>query len=184
MTMTDSLVYIVLSVPWAVAGFLAGFTAGVKANLWSRTVDYAPVERPSETASRNSEDAPRATPWYRRGQTWLGTAVAAIGIFTAVHWYSQGRETDRIARDNERLAQCTAAYATGFADALDARADETRRKDEAIDTVFETISNAFGGVGGRPEVEKAFRDYVTARNEQKKAQTEHPLPPAPREVCR
>lgn len=184
MTMTDSLVYIVLSIPWAVAGFLAGFTAGVKANLWSRTVEYSPIERPSETPSRNPGSEPVRVPWYRRGQTYLGAAVAAVGIVTGLQWYTSGQETERIARDNERLTQCTAAYATGFADALDARADETRRKDEAIDTVFETISNAFGGIGGRPEVEKAFRDYVTARNAQKKAQTEHPLPPAPREVCK
>lgn len=177
--MTESVLYIVLSIPWAVAGFLAGFTAGVKANLWSRTMSPAIVERPTETPSRNPEDGPKAVPWYRRSQTWIGGAVAAIGIVTGVTWYSSGQET-------ARLVECQNAYANGAADALEARAKAQQSVTDAQDGLWFLIDR--GLTAPTPEIRDEFKaklsDYVHAREEAKKTQATNPYPEAPREVCR
>jgi hypothetical protein len=180
MTINDLVLYVSLSIPWGIAGWLAGYTAGYKAVLWSRTMPTT-IERPTETPSKNSEDG---RPWYRRTQTWTGAAVAAIGLVTGLQWFLGGAETRRVAEETHRLAVCQSAYASGFADAIEARADETRTKDDAIDGAFIAFEAAFKGTIGRPEVEAAISKYNTARAAQKKAQAENPYPMAPRDLCK
>jgi hypothetical protein len=173
MPINDLVLYVSLSIPWGILGWMAGYTTAHKAVLWSRTMPTL-IERPIETPSKNPEGD---RPWYRRSQTWIGAAVAFIGLFTAVQWYVQGEGT-------RRLAECQTVYANGFADAIQARADEAQIKDEAIDGAFIAFEAAMKGTIGRPEVEAAISRYNSARAAQKKAQTEHPYPQAPRDLCR
>jgi hypothetical protein len=174
---TDTVIYLILSVPWAAAGFLAGFTAGVKADVWSHAMPT--IERPTATPSDNPEDEPSRAPWYRRSQTWIGAAVALVGVVTGIQWYIQGADT-------KRLVECQNAYASGVADALDARTEAQRSVTEAQDGLWFLINQ--GLAAPSPEIRDQFRakldQYVHAREESKKTQAEKPYPAAPREVCK
>jgi hypothetical protein len=184
MTINDTVLYITLSIPWGVAGWLAGFVTGYRAILWSRTMPTTLIDRPTEAPPKSPDTA---LPWYRRSRFWLGTAVAAIGLFTAGQWYFQGEDTQRVAEDTKRIATCQAAYANGFADAIDARTKESYAVADGQDQLWMIFQE---GVGATPpaDIRERFRvklnEYLTARAKVKAAQAENPLPPAPRDLCK
>lgn len=185
MTLNDTVLYLALSIPWGVAGWLAGFVTGYKAITWSRTMPTL-IERPIETPSENVSNEPIEAPWYRRSQTWLGVAVAVIGLVTAVQWYFGGAETRRVAEETHRLAQCQAAYANGFADAIDARTKENAAVASGQDALWTLVDKGFTAPSPelRDEFQRQLRIYLDARAKAREAQIENPYPPAPRDLCK
>lgn len=179
MTLNDTVLYIALSIPWGVAGFLAGFTAGCKANLWSITMPTPLIERPIETPSENPAGGSGRKPWYRSSQAWIGAAVAAIGLATAGQWYVSGQDT-------KHLTECTAAYANGYADALERRTVEAQKVTDGQDKLwmlFQEAMNTAPSQDLRDRFKVQLDSYLEARAKSRQAQIQNPYPEPPRDVC-
>lgn len=182
----DTLLYLTVAIPWGVACFMAGVVTGTKVDLWSRNMTQPPIVRPTETPSRNPRGERNAMPWYRRSNLWIGSAVAAIGIFTSTQWYLSGQQAEDQARRADELSKCIAAYSTGFADAIDARSAEAAKVTEGQDRLWLLFQEAVNSAPS-PELRERFRiqinEYFDARQKSKQAQIENPYPKPPRDVC-
>lgn len=124
--------------------------------------------------------ADSATPKRRAWVTSNGVIAAVLivlGTATAVQSYAQSEAT-------ARLTDCQTAYANGFADALDARSTATAEAQDALDELLGKVATLTPTPQGRAEFRDALDDYLDKRAEAKKAQKEHPYPPAPRDVCK
>lgn len=161
--------YIAESLPWAIAGLLAGYF------MARSTVAVATI------AAAAKEEIPVADQPSRRPRFSathvIGVVVALLGIFTAVQSYVQGEAT-------ERLAVCTQAYSNGFADAIEERSKASADAQNALDDFITAVAKATPTEAGRDQVRKAFDDYLSKRATAKKAQAENPYPAPPRDVCR
>lgn len=170
--MTSSLIYIVQSAPWIVAGLLVGFFVG------RSTVAAAVIIEAVQGEGDDMRDA--STPKKRFRFTSNGVVAAlliVLGTATAVQSYVQSEAT-------ARLTQCQTAYANGFADALDARSKAAGDAQDALDDFLFTVAEIAPTPEGREQFQRAFRDYLSKRAEAKKTQAENPYPPAPRDVCK
>jgi type II secretory pathway pseudopilin PulG len=122
----------------------------------------------------NKETAPK--PRLITGQRILGVAVFALAIASGVQGWMQSTAT-------EQVAQCTKAYASGFADALDERSKATAEAQDALDDLITAVASATPTQQGRDAVRQALTDYLNKRAEAKRTQAEHPYPAPPRDVC-
>ena len=161
--------YILVSIPWAAIGLLVGFFVG------RSTVAVDAIADAVQEGDRMSESHPDGRSRFS-GIHLIGLLVVALGIFTAVQSYVQGRAT-------ERLAMCQQAYSNGFADALDARSEATAAAQTALDDLLTTVASITPTPDGREKFRAALTEYLEKRGAAKKAQQEHPYPPAPRDVC-
>lgn len=167
-----SLTYIVESTPWIVVGLLVGFFMGSSTAAVEAIADAVQDEGEIMSDAPVRERRPRFTT-----TVVLGVVIAVLGVFTAVQSYVQSAATDR-------LTECQVAYANGFADALDARSSATSEAQNALDEFLSTAAAAVPTSEGRDQVRKALAEYLAKRADAKKAQAEHPFPPAPRDVCK
>jgi uncharacterized membrane protein YcjF (UPF0283 family) len=168
-----SLLYIVQSLPWIVAGLLVGFFVG-RATVAVEVVTEAAqgegdVMRDSSTPKKR---------WMRITTNGvIAFLLIVLGVATAVQSYVQSEAT-------ARLTECQTAYANGFADALDARSQATSEAQNALDELLSTVAAITPTPEGRNQFREALADYLKKRAEAKKTQQEHPFPPAPRDVCK
>jgi hypothetical protein len=187
MTLPDAVTYIVQTIPWSVAGFLLGSWSQSRFNPRSRPMTSPLSEGAVVTAPRTGVDGSDAGPWYKNSRTWIGLAVALIGLVTGIQWFLGGAETRRVADETHRLAQCQSAYANGFADALDARTKESTAVADGQDGMWLLFQEALN-TAPSPDIRERFRvqldTYFSARAKTKAAQVENPFPPAPRDLCK
>lgn len=171
--------YILQSLPWALAGLLAGFFMGR-----STTVVEAIAGAVQEGDGAIEEevavgrDIGKAKSWLRRIESVhiIGVIVVVLGVFTAVQSYVQGHAT-------ERLTICTQAYSNGFADAIEQRSKASTDAQDALDGFLSAVSAATPTAQGQSLVRDALNQYLSKRADAKKAQAENPFPAPPRDVC-
>lgn len=181
--MTPQFDYALHSFVWTLFGLVMGVIIG----RLSRDVHVMAHRR------RGTEKPVTEVPKTRRrrpsGRLVLGMLVVGLGLATAVQGLYQDSQTRELAEQTRRTADCTRAYANGFADALDARASASSSAQDALDELMSTVGQlTTGGAAGTPAAREKFRaaleDYLRKRAESKAQQERNPFPPAPRDLCR
>lgn len=156
----NAVIYLVQAFAWSVAGGLIGYMFG--ANL-CRTTEGSDVTK---------------TRWRPKFDHIIAACFLALAVATAVQGYVLGNRTDALSR-------CQLAYSTGFADAIDARTQASREKDEAQDELWKIVRSGFQAPG--PDIRTRFEHqlnlYLDARERVKESQKDNPYPPAPRDAC-
>lgn len=160
--------YIIQSFPWALAGILVGWFMGRSTVAVESIAEAVKGDTVDTTVKRRRRPTSMAV---------LGVVVVVLGVFTAVQGYVQGAAT-------ARLAECQQAYSNGFADALDARSKATVEAQDALDEFLTTVAHITPAPEAQAKFQAAFSEYLDKRAAAKKAQKEHPFPPAPRDVCK
>jgi hypothetical protein len=161
--------YVVQSTPWIVAGLLVGFFVG------RSTVAAEVIADGTQEGDDMSGKSKRRFRFTSNGV--IAALLVMLGIATAVQSYVQSEAT-------ERLAVCQQAYSNGFADALDARSDATQAAQNALDDLLSSVASITPTPQGRDQFRAALTEYLDKRAAAKRAQKEHPYPPAPRDVCK
>lgn len=178
-----SFFYVIQSLPWIVAGLLVGFFMG-RATVAADAIAVA-VQVEGDGMARESTDS---TSGKRRLRFTSNGVVAVLlvvlGVATAVQSYVQAETNERQATATERLQACQTAYSNGFADAIDARSTATQEAQDALDELLSTVASLTPTPDSRERFRDALEDYLDKRADAKRAQKEHPYPPAPRDVCR
>lgn len=176
--------YLVHAIGWSSAGAVVGVLLD-RAVLALRQIARSPrQEDPVQT--------PDPSPRRQRVRRVFGASVVpAVLIVLAVVSAVQGWTTSRTnaAQDAEvtRVQTCQLAYANGFADAIDARANATREAQDALDelmTVVGELTSSGGSAAAGERFRAALSDYLTKRATAKQRQLDNPYPPAPRDLCR
>lgn len=160
-----SLTYLIESLPWAVAGFLAGCLATLKIRP-----AIAPQEGPV-----TSTDPPKP----RRKVTVvhvLGLVVVALTVVSAIQGWAQSRAT-------ERLTQCLVTYANATADAIDIRSKAGAEAAWAAVQMWRTVFQQSMTEEGRAAARRVFEEYLTKQEQALNTQRANPYPLAPRDVC-
>jgi len=174
--------YIAQSVPWMLAGLLVGWLMG------RSTVAVETIAEAVQEGDDVPETTTPATNLRRRRRFnathFIGVLLVLLGAFTIVQAYLQDVATERQSRATERLAQCTNAYASGFADAIEQRSKSTAEAQDALDTLLSEFAKITPTPDGRDAARRALSDYLTKRAEAKRTQAENPYPAPPRDVCR
>lgn len=169
------LIYLAERAPWAAVGLLAGylFGRGVR-DLETIAAAVTPEESKVDKPSRFQAVIQKMT-----GLHVLGIVVFVLAVGTVVQGYVHNEQT-------QRIAECTKAYSSGFADAIDARSSATSAAQQALDDLMTQVGQLSAGVAS-PESREQFRialaDYLSKREEAKKQQAENPFPAPPRDVC-
>jgi predicted exporter len=162
--------YLIQSLPWTVAGFLAGCL--VTLWLWAHPSPVAPRE--------NHMAVPLAKPKRRRFRPTLvhvlGLVVIALTILSALQSWSQ-------ARANRTLTQCLVTYANRTADAIDIRSKASAEAQQATVRMWRTVFQQAPTEEGRATARRVFEEYLTKQEAALKTQQANPYPAAPRDVC-
>lgn len=179
--MSPVLAYLIQSIGWAGAGFLAGVLVGRTARDVRRIAAAVSVDD-----GEGDEDMSEPRRSRRR---WIGTAsaqtvvalvVVLLGVVTVVQGIVQSDAT-------ERLTRCQAAYSNAFSDALNARSGASTNAQDALDQML----TAWLGIGNqnatpeerRAQALRALNDYFAKRDQLKAEQAAHPYPAPPRTMC-
>ena len=169
------LTYLAERIPWVAVGLLAGylFGRGVR-DLETIAAAVSPEESTMDRPNRFQAVMRKVT-----GLHVLGVVVFVLAVGTVVQGYVHNEYT----RQN---AECTRAYANGFADAIEARSESTAAAQQALDDLMTEVGQLSAGAAS-PESRERFRgalsDYLTKRAEDKKKRAENPFPAPPRDVC-
>lgn len=154
---------------WLFAGFIVG--------RLSRNVETIATVVAEEGAAVSDEPVPRRRRW-----TFEKVGIAAIiliGLFSAGQAVFQESAT-------REVANCTRTYSNEFAIAFEARAKANSEWQAALDDLMAEVGRLSSGVP-TPESREAFRTalgkYLETREQAKRQQADHPLPPAPRAIC-
>lgn len=167
--------YITQSVPWIAVGLLVGFFMARSTVAVEQIADVVQNEAGHMSGNDKSDPKPRRSRFTSTHV--LGAVVVVLGVFTAVQGYVQGEAT-------ARLTECQTAYANGFADALEARSEASADAQDAVDELWSTVAAIMQSPQGREEFAAALDKYQKRRADARKAQEEHPFPPAPRDMCK
>ena len=178
--MTSSLIYIVQSTPWVVAGLLVGFFVGRSTVAASVIIEAAQ----DEGDDMRESSAPKKKRVRVTSNGVIAALLIVLGIATAVQASVQSGVNEQQNQANARQDACQTAYANGFADALEARSKATAEAQDAVDELWATVAAIMQSPEGREEFRVALDKYLTKRADAKKAQTENPFPPAPRDMCK
>jgi hypothetical protein len=159
-----SFTYLVESLPWALAGFLVGRLATVKAQTPAAHQE-APVTTPT-------------TPPRRRITVIIsiGLVVVVLTILSAVQsWLAQ--------QANDRLTKCLVSYANATADSIEARSKASSEAQIAQVQMWRAVFQQAQTDEGRAAARELFEDYLDKQDAAIKIQQTHPFPPAPHDVC-
>lgn len=179
-----SLEYLVESLPWAVAGFLAGSLATRKA--------APPPVSPREIPMASTETPTPSLPRRRRPTLVhiIGLVVVALTITSAIQTWVQSRETERQRQVSERqqeaterLTQCLVVYANATADAIEVRSKASQEAQAATVQMWLTVFDAPPTDAGRANARTVFKTYLDKQAAAIKTQQANPYPPAPRTLC-
>lgn len=169
------LTYLAERAPWIAVGLLAGY-------LFGRGVRDLETIAAAVSPEESTMDKPKRFKAFMRKVTGLhvlGVVVFILAVGTVVQGYIHNEYT----RQN---AECTRAYANGFADAIEARSESTAAAQQALDDLMTQVGQLSAGVAS-PESRERFRaalaDYLAKRQEDKKQRQENPFPAPPRDVC-
>lgn len=105
--------------------------------------------------------------WWKAwsSQNVIGGALLILALVSGVTTYIQTVRTNS-------LATCTAAYQTGFSEALTGRTQSQAQFNRSLNNLIFTIANQ----PPRQEVIEAIQSYVRAAQERDKSLAEHPYP--------
>lgn len=168
------LTYLAERAPWVAVGLLAGY-------LFGRGVRDLETIAAAVSPEESSMDKPKRFRALRKitGMHVLGIVVFVLAVGTVVQGYVHNEYT----RQN---AECTRAYANGFADAIEARSQSAAAAQQALDDLMTEVGQLSAGAAS-PESRERFRtalsDYLAKRQEDKKQRQENPFPAPPRDVC-
>lgn len=165
-----SLLYLIQSVLWIALGLIIGFWMGRTTMAADAIADAAQDEG---VAVPETEKPARR--WRFTGTHAIGAVVLVLGVFTAVQSSVQASATNE-------LAECQQRYSNAVADALDARSASSQEAQAALDDLLSTVAAITPTPDGRDQFRVALAEYLDKRATAKRAQKEHPFPPAPR-VC-
>lgn len=168
-----SLTYLIESLPWAVAGFLAGCLAMLKV-------------QPSPDHHRETPMSSTETPPRRRRLTLvhiIGLVVVTLTITSAIQVQIQSRETERQRQASERLTQCLVIYANEIADAIDIRSKAGQEAQVATVQMWRSVFGQPQTEEGRAAARKVFETYLDKQDAALKTQQANPYPPPPRTLC-
>lgn len=171
---SSSLLYIVQSTPWIVAGLLVGFFVG------RSTVAAEAITEATQTEGdvmRDPSTPEKKRKWRVTTNGVIAFLLVLLGTATAVQAYVHSTAT-------ARLTECQTAYANGFADALEARSKATAEAQDAQDELWSAVASLTPTPEGRAAFWAALNEYLDKRAAAKKAQAEHPFPDPPRDVCK
>lgn len=172
--------YITQSVPWIALGLIAGFFMGRSTVAVDAIADA--VQDEGDVVSGTSTKPARR--WRFTATHAIGVVVIVLGVFTAVQSYVQGQANQLQSDATERLQACQTAYSNGFADAIDARSEASADAQNALDDLLSSVASITPTPDGRDQFRDALTEYLAKRADAKRAQKEHPYPPAPRDVCK
>lgn len=163
-----SLTYLIESLPWAVAGFLAGCLA---------TLQVQPTPVAPREIHMASPEAPKSKRRFKPTLVHLiGLVVIAITIAGAIQNWAWSRA-------NERLTQCLVTYANGTADAIEIRSKASSDAQVAQVQVWRAVFQQAPTEEGRQNARRIFDEYLTKQEKSLQAQQSNPFPAAPRDVC-
>lgn len=168
------LTYLAERAPWVAVGLLAGY-------LFGRGVRDLETIAAAVSPEESIMDKPKRFRALRKitGMHALGIVVFVLAVGTVVQGYVHNEYT----RQN---AECTRAYANGFADAIEARSESTAAAQQALDDLMSQVGQLSTGAAS-PESRERFRaalaEYLAKRAEDKKQRQENPFPAPPRDVC-
>lgn len=171
-------IYLLQTSVWCAVGFVTGFLVGRAARDVHR-IAVAVTEEDLMPANRQ-----RRRMSFSPTRVAIALVVIALGVFTVVQGIAQSNAT-------KRIAQCHAAYANAFADALEARSHGSQQAQDALDKLMTTMgqlsatppADAADLARRREESRLAIAEYIKTRNELKDVQAAHPYPPPPRDAC-
>jgi hypothetical protein len=181
--MTTSL-YLLHALGWSTAGAIVGvlLDRGVLAlqQIAHATMQEEPVDHPAQPHHHK--------PVRRRfGRSVVPAVLLVLAVVTAVQGVVTARTNAHQDEETRRVQNCQLAYANGFADALDARAEASVAAQDALDELMTTVGTLTAG-GASPEAREKFRaalsDYLQKRVAAKQRQKDNPYPPAPRDLCK
>lgn len=157
----NTITYLTQAIAWSITGGFVGFMVG--SNLCRKEGSAVATERRR---------------WRPRFDHVIVAVVLALGLATALQGYFLNAR-------QEELSRCQLAYSTGFADAIDARTQASKEKDEAQDELWRIVQSGFQAPGPdvRVRFEKQLNQYLEAREKVKESQKDNPYPPAPRDLC-
>jgi hypothetical protein len=177
---TASSLYILHALGWSLAGAVVGV-------LLDRAV--LALQQIARTTTKEEPVAEADQPRNRRrfGRSVVPAVLVVLAIVTAVQSIITARTDANQDAETRRVQNCQVAYANGFADALDARAQAQTAAQEALDELMTTVGTLTTGAAS-PEAREKFRaalsDYLAKRETAKRKQKDNPYPPAPRDLCK
>lgn len=168
----SSLTYLVESLPWALAGFLAGCLVTLKVQTPATGAHQeAPVTTPPKPPRRRIIALRQLTAIH-----FIGLIVVVLTIMSAVQsWLNQAA--------NDRLTACLVTYANATADAIEVRSKASSQAQVAQVQMLQTIVQQPQTDEGRAAARKVFEDYLAKAAASIAAQQANPYPPAPHDVC-
>jgi hypothetical protein len=164
---------------WSVLCVAVGFGWGRYNRRAIETIAVAAVARGGSVAVEETSARRRL-----RFEHVIAAFLVLLGLFTAAQSWYQSERT----RQN---AECTRAYADGFADALDARSEASAAAQNALDAWMTTLDELMtktppgaDPTASRERFRAATVEYLSKRAEAKKQMRDNPFPAAPRDLCR
>ncbi|WP_103353596.1 hypothetical protein [Amycolatopsis sp. CA-128772] len=178
--MSPVVAYLIQSVGWAGAGFLAGVLVGRAARDVRRIAAAVTVD---DTEGDEDMPDPRGSRPHWIGtasaQTLVALVVVLLGVVTVVQGIVQSDAT-------AGLTRCQYEYSNAFADALEARSQASTDAQDALDELLTTVGQTLQSTdpnATRPPVQRAISEYLAKRQALKAQQAAHPYPAAPRARC-
>lgn len=179
-------IYLVHALGWSASGAVVGvlLDRGVLAlqQIARATTQEEPVAAPDQPAHGRKLQR-------QFGRSVVPAVLVVLAIVTAVTSVVTARTNNAQDMETRRVVACQAAYANGFADALEARSTATTEAQNALDDLMATVgqlttSNAGEAVETRERFRAALAAYLGKRAEAKKQQQQNPYPPPPRDLCK
>jgi hypothetical protein len=163
----SSLTYLIQSLPWAVAGFLAGCLS---------TLQIRPTPDALAPPENTMATAPQKKPRRFTLVHIIGLVVLVLTIFSAIQTQVQSDA-------NDRLTRCLVTYANATADAIDARSKAATEAQKATIAMWRTVFEQPQTDAGRAEARRVFAEYLQKQEASIQTQQTNPYPAAPRDVC-
>lgn len=177
--------YMIHALGWS----LFGLAVGVWLDTIGQAVARVTKPRTTEEPVPDRDHHPQTPPRPLRRLATPSTVLVVLALVSALQgvwfqWTNQAQDDQ-----DRRILVCQAAYANGFADAIEARSSAAAAAQAASDELWITIGQlTTGTAAGTPEAGKQFRTaldkYLARRAEANKQQRENPYPPAPRDLCK
>lgn len=187
MTDIDCAVYVIQSVAWSLLGFVVGVVVA-RIRPGPHVTVYVTTTEATVSELEPASPRPPRRAWPRRVtmQGLIGAVVVVLALVSSIQGVVLQRQNVTQDAEDRRILTCQAAYANGFADALDARTTAALEAQTALDRVMDVVAESMrsGSPEARAAVQQSVDEYRDSRAKSKAAQQQNPYPPAPRDLCK